>query len=90
MKLWLEAAFYASYIWRLIPIKVEGELTLLRPQSGDTPSLSSLPSYDGDGSGQSSTQRAESEHDDFGTIVTEVTTSTTVVTTRKRYRVEDA
>jgi hypothetical protein len=46
------------------------------------------PSYDGDATGQSSTraQYAESEQDDFGTVVTEVTT----VTTRKRYRVEDA
>jgi len=48
------------------------------------------PSYGGDGTGQSSTrtQRAESERDDFGTIVTEVTTVTT--STRRRYRVEDA
>ena len=49
------------------------------------------PSYEGDGTGQSSTrtQRAESsERDDFGTIVTEVTTVTT--STRRRYRVEDA
>jgi len=45
----------------------------------------SLPSYEGDVAGQSST-RVESESDNFGTIVTEVTT----VTTRKRYRVQDA
>ena len=47
-----------------------------------------LPSYDGDTAGQSSahTQHTESERDDFGTIVTEVTT----VTTRRKYRVEDA
>ena len=49
-----------------------------------------LPVYEGDGIGQSPnrTQRAEAEYDDFGTIVTEVTTVTT--TTRKRYRVEGA
>ena len=47
-----------------------------------------LPSYDGDTTGQSSahTQHTESERDDLGTVVTEVTT----VTTRRKYRVEDA
>ena len=71
-------------------MKVEGKFAPSR-QSSETPGSSSLPSYDGDGSGQSSThtRHAESERDDFGTIVTEVTTSTTVVTTRKKYRVED-
>ena len=49
---------------------------------------SSLPQYD-DGTGQSTrAQHVESEHDDFGTVVTEVTT--TLVTTRKKYRVEDS
>ena len=69
-------------------MKVEGKSTPFRPLSGETSGSSSLPPYDGDGSGQSSTraQHAESEDDDFGTVVTEVT----VVTTRKRYRVEDA
>jgi len=45
--------------------------------------------HDGEAAGESSTraQYAESERDDFGTIVTEVTT--TVVTTRKKYRVAD-
>ena len=48
--------------------------------------LGSLPSYDGDATGQSSTTlNMESEHDDFSTIVTEVTT----VTTCRRYQVED-
>ena len=44
---------------------------------------------DGEAAGESSTraQYAESERDDFGTIVTEVTT--TVVTTRKKYQVAD-
>ena len=47
----------------------------------------SPPSYEGDTNGQyhTRTQHAESDRDDFGTIVTEVTT----VTTRRRYRVED-
>jgi len=69
-------------------MKIEGKLT---PSwsSSETPGLSSLPRYDhdGDGTGQSSAraQHAESERDDFGTTVTEVT----VVTTRRRYRVED-
>jgi hypothetical protein len=57
-----------------------------------TPS-GSLPPYDGD-AGQSSTraQHTESEYDEFGTVVNEVTvvTTTSTVTTRKRYRVEDA
>ena len=46
-----------------------------------------LPPYDRIETGQSSThaQHAESEHDGLGTIVTEVT----VTTTRKRYRVAD-
>ena len=48
------------------------------------------PSYGEDATGQSCvrTQVAESERDDFGTIITEVTT--VITTTRKRYRVEDA
>ena len=52
----------------------------------ETLGLDSLPSYDGDATGQSSTrsQHAESERDDLGTIVTEITI------TRKRYRVEEA
>ena len=56
----------------------------------ETLGSSSLPSYDELATGQTSAhaQRAESERDDFGTAVTEVTT--TVTTTRKKYRVEDA
>jgi hypothetical protein len=62
----------AGQIWKFIPV----------PGSGPPPS------YDGDVTGEPSTrtqQHAESERDDFGTIVTEVT----IVTTRKKYRVED-
>jgi hypothetical protein len=74
------------WVWRLLPVNVEGTVTPSQPLSKTTGS-DSLPSYDGGTTGQSSahTQRTESERDDFGTIVTEVTT----VTTRKRYRVED-
>jgi hypothetical protein len=61
----------AGQIWKFIPVN-----------SGPI-----APSYDGDVTGEPSTrtqQHAESERDDFGTIVTEVT----IVTTRG-YRVED-
>ena len=78
MQMWTETKKYAWWIWRLIPVRVEDV----------------LPSYDGDGTGQSSThaQHTESERDEFGTIVNEVTVvnTTSTVTTRKRYRVEDA
>ena len=70
-------------------MEVEGAPTPSR-SSSETPGSGSPPSYGGDTTGQSptSTQHAESERDEFGTIVTEVTT--TVITTRKKYRVEDA
>jgi len=75
-------------IWRLIPVKVEGALSPSQLSSeilGSGPPLYNV----GDATEQSSVNKRveESEHDDFGTIVTEVTTVTT--TTRKRYRVED-
>jgi hypothetical protein len=75
-----------SWIWRLLPVNVEGTVTPSQ-SSSETTGSDSLPSYDGGTTGQSSahTQHSGSERDDFGTIVTEVTT----VTTRKRYRVED-
>jgi len=71
-------------MWSLIPVKVESVPPPPRSPS-ETP-----PSYDGRSTGQSSThtQHAESERDDFGTVVTEVTT--TIITTRKKYRVDDA
>ncbi|KAF9781774.1 hypothetical protein BJ322DRAFT_243563 [Thelephora terrestris] len=75
-------------IWNLIPVKVEGAFLPSQFSSG-TLGSGFPPSYDGaPATGQSSTHTriAESERDEFGTIVTEVTT----VTTRKRYRVEDA
>ena len=76
-------------------MKVEGVSTHSQPSS-EVLGSSFPPSYSGDPIGQSSThvQQAESEYDEFGTIVSEVTvvtiTSTSTVTTRKRYRVEDA
>jgi len=67
-------------------VKVEGVFAPLQ-SSSETLGSDSPPLYDVDTTGQSSTraQHAESERDGFGTIVTEVT----VVTTRKRYRVEN-
>jgi hypothetical protein len=72
-------------IWKLLPVKVEGTFAPSRSLS-EVLGSGSPPSYNGGATGQSSTrtQHAESEHDDFGTIVTEVTTIT------KRYRLEDA
>jgi len=68
-------------------VKAEGTSTPSRSSSG-TVGQGFPPSYEGDAIGESSarTQRMESERDEFGTVVTEVTT----VTTRRRYRVEDA
>ena len=78
------------WIWRLVPVKVEGVSTPSQPSS-EALGSGFPPSYSGDTIGQSSThvQHVESEHDEFGTIVSEVTvvttTSTSTVTTRKRY-----
>ena len=87
VKFWTDEVLYPWFTWKLIPVKVEGLFT----SSSEALGSGSLPSYDGD-TGQSSAraQHTESEHDEFGTIVTEVTTTTTVVQTRKKYRVEDA
>ena len=78
------------WIWKLISVRVEGvTFTLSRPLS-ETVGSGSLPLYDGlttvQPPGPAHAQHVESERDEFGTVVTEVT----VVTTRKRYRVEDA
>ena len=63
-------------MWKLIPI--------------ETMNQGFPPSYERDVVGLSSTsvQRAESENDEFGTVVTEVTT--VITTTRKKYRAGDA
>lgn len=77
---------YAWRIWKLIPVERETEPA--RAQSPhETPGPGFPPAYHGDGTEQPSarTQTTESERDDFGTVVTEVT----IVTTRKRYRVEE-
>ena len=80
-------------IWKLIPAKVEDKFASSLSPSG-TLSSGSLPPYDGDTSGGFSTraERVESEQDEFGTIVNEVTvvTTTSTVTTRKKYRATDA
>ena len=85
--LWIGEEAYAWCAWVLIPAEVGGVPTPSH-QPSETLGSALPPSYNGDAPGQSSTQtqHAESERDDFGTIVTEVT----VVTTHKRYRVEDA
>ena len=81
-------------IWKLIPVNVEGTLTPSQLLSETLGSGSLYPCYDGHPTGKSFSraQCDESEHDEFGTIVNEVTvvTTTSTVTTRKRYRVEDA
>lgn len=68
-------------MWKLIPVNVERGFT---PPPG-TPEPRPLPPYEGG----IRTQRVED--DEFGTIVNEVTvvTTTSTVTTRKRYRVEE-
>ena len=77
-------------VWKLIPVRVEGTDPASQ-SSCDTP-----PSYDGRATGSepppTRVQNIGTERDEFGTIVNEVTTVTTTstVTTRKRYRVEDA
>ena len=87
--------------WRLIPVKVEDTSTPSQPLP-ETIGSDTLPSYDGGKTTQSSAQaqHVEYERDDFGTVVTEVTTKTTTtttttttktaITTRKKYRAEDA
>lgn len=75
-------------IWKLIPAKAEDAPAHSQSSTLEAHGSGSLPPYHLDAAGQcpARTQRSESEHDDFGTIVTEVTTTT--ITTRKRYRVE--
>lgn len=78
------------WIWKLIPVKIDGRSEPSQTSS-ETLGPGSLPTYDGNATAeQPSTCAAhvESEHDEFGTIVKEVTVVTT--TTYKKYRVEDA
>jgi hypothetical protein len=87
---WPDNEPVAWRIWKLVLVEIDGVFTSSIVGSG------SLPPYDEATTGQSSTrvQRVGSEHDEFGTVVNEVTVVTTVtnstITTRKRYRVEDA
>ena len=73
--------------WQMWKLDFEGP-----PRSSPETPGQDLPSYDGLATGRPSThtQYAESEHDGFGTVVTEVITTSTVTTTRRKYRVEDA
>ena len=73
----------AWQVWKFVPAVVEG---LDKSCEGFGSGL--LPPYDGNESGQSPahSQHVGSELDDFGTVVTEVTTS--IITTRKKYRVD--
>lgn len=91
MHFWVDTEPVAWRIWKLVPVKMDDVFKSSQPPS----EVGSLPSYDEGTTGQSSThvQRVESENDEFGTIVNEVTVVTTVtnstITTRKRYRVGD-
>ncbi|KAF9780972.1 hypothetical protein BJ322DRAFT_289453 [Thelephora terrestris] len=83
-----------SLTWKLIPMKVENTIPpsqLLSEILGS----GSPPTYDGyvaEPESPTHTQHIEYRREEFGTIVNEVTVVTTnsTVTTRKRYRVEDA
>ena len=72
----------AWQVWRLIPV----EAIPPKPPHEEL-GLGPLPPYDENEPGQppARARHVEQERDDFGTVVTEVT----IVTTRKRYRVED-
>ena len=78
-------------IWKLIPVSVEGVFAPSQPSFNETLGPGSLPPYDGNATRQSSahTRPMESDGNEFGTIVNEVTVLTTTVTTRKRYWVEE-
>ena len=69
----------------MVPAEAEGVATppLLWPELFD---LGPLPQHGEGEPGQPPAQRMGFERDEFGMVVTEVT----IVTTRKRYRVEDA
>ena len=92
---WLDDGPAPCRIWKLIPVKVEGMFTPSQ-SSFEAVGSGSLPPYGEDATGQPSARvrHTEFEQDEFGTIVNEVTVvttnSTSTVTTRKRYRVEDA
>jgi len=70
-------------MWKLIPTEVEGGATPPQPPD-EALGLDPLPPLNENERRRPPTQ-VEYERDDFGTVVTEVT----IVTTRKKYRVED-
>jgi len=71
-------------------VKIKGSSAPPRP-SPETPDPGPLPLYERDaGQPSNRAQRTEFECDELGTVVNEVTVVTTTVTTRKKYRVEDA
>jgi len=80
-----DSASYTWQVWRLIPTEVEG---------ADRPherfDLDPLPQYNENERMRfpAHVRREELDRDDFGTVVTEITTVTT--STRKKYRVEDS
>ena len=78
-------------MWRLVPERGVGAFMPQRSSTSvETLEPGSLPSYEaGPEQSSSRTQHAESERNEFGTLVDEVTVVTTT-TTRRRYRVEDA
>jgi len=86
VQIWTDTEPLSWRIWKLIPVKTEVVSKPSGPSSETLNDSSSPPLYEGAG-GQPSTQtqRTESEDDDFGTVVTEVT----IVTTRKKYRVQE-
>ena len=69
--------------WQMWKLEFEGPPRSFPGTFYQTP----LPSYDGLGTEQFSTRTQRAE---FGTVVTEVTTTSTVTTTRRKYRAEDA
>ena len=73
----------AWQVWRLIPTEAEGTDTSYEPLD-----LDPLPQFNERERTRFSAnaRREEHERDDFGTVVTEVT----IVTTQKKYRVENA
>ena len=70
-------------MWKLIPVNVGGAFVHLRPPLGRL-EPGSLPPYE-----TTRAQHVESERDELGTTVNEVTVVTTTTTTHRRYRVED-
>lgn len=79
-------------VWKFIPVKVENALSPSQLLS-DILGSGSPPTYDGQATEPETstrTQNVESEHEEYGTVVTEVTVVNSTITTRKKYRVEDA